>query len=90
MAASLKKGGNNPRGFTLELKSRGHVKSVAVPNGVKGVLIEGTLGTLKHANFIDGVVLEVMGENGVLRVDLAREELGRPGEGPRRYEKGGL
>jgi len=86
-----KKGGNNLRGFTIELKSRGHVKSVAVPNGAQGVLIEGTLGTLKHANFLDGVVLEVAGEKGVLRVDLAREELGNPREGvSARREKGGL
>ena len=55
------------------------------------MLIEGTLGTLKHANFLDGVVLEVAGEKGVLRVDLAREELGNPREGvSARREKGGL
>jgi len=87
MGANPKKGGNNLRGFTIELKSRSHVKSVAVPNGAKGVLIEGTLGTLKHADFLDGVVLEVVGVDGVLRVDLAREELGNPREGPVRAER---
>jgi hypothetical protein len=87
MTASPEKGGNNPRGFTLELKSRGQVKSVAVPNGAKGVLIEGNLGTLKHAKFIDGVVLEVTGKNGVLRVDLAREELSHTRGGPERDER---
>jgi hypothetical protein len=66
------------------------VKSVAVPNGAKGVLIEGTLGNLKRADFIDGVVLEVTGKNGVLRVDLAREELGHTRDGPERFVKGGL
>jgi len=80
LGTSPKKDGNNLRGFTVELKSRGEVESVAVPNGAKGVLIEGTLGTLKHASFLDGVVLEVAGEKGVLRVDLAREELGNPSE----------
>ncbi|HEV2225821.1 MAG TPA: hypothetical protein VGR56_03340 [Nitrososphaerales archaeon] len=75
VGASPKKGGNIARGFTIELKSRGQVKSVSVPNGAKGVLIEGTLGTLKHADFLDGVVLEVTGEGGTLRVDLAREDL---------------
>jgi len=87
MGASTKKRDNNACGFTIELESRGHVKSVAVPNGAKGVLIEGTLGTLKHANFLDDVVLEVAGVNGVLRVDLAREELGNPKQGPVRDER---
>jgi len=87
MGASTRKGENSARGFTIELDSSGHVKSVAVPNGAQGVLIEGTLGTLKHANFLDDVVLEVAGENGVLRVDLAREELGDPKEGPARDER---
>lgn len=77
MRASPKKDEESARSFTIELKSREHVKSVAVPNGARGVLIEGTLGTLKHANFLDGVVLEVSGENGVLRVDLARDDLAK-------------
>ena len=87
MGTSPKKGGRNARGFTLELKSKSHVKSVAVPNGAKGVFMEGTSGSLKHADFLDGVVLEVVGGDGVLRVDLAKEELGNPSEGSARDDR---
>jgi hypothetical protein len=61
--------------FTVELNSRAMVKNVTLSNGVQGVLIEGTLGALKHAEFVEDMVLEVTGDKGVLRVDLAREDL---------------
>jgi hypothetical protein len=63
--------------FTVELKSRGNVKNVTLSNGAQGVLIEGTLGALKRAEFVEDVVLEVTGDNGVLRVDLTKEDLAR-------------
>jgi hypothetical protein len=63
--------------FTVELKSRGNVKNVTLSNGAQGVLIEGTLGALERAEFVEDMVLEVTGENGVLRVDLAREDLAK-------------
>lgn len=63
--------------FTVELKSRGNVKNVTLSNGAQGVLIEGTLGTLKRAEFVEDIVLEVTGDKGVLRVDLAREDLAK-------------
>ncbi len=47
--------------FTVELKSRGNVKNVTLSNGAQGVLIEGTLGALKRAEFVEDVVLEVTG-----------------------------
>jgi len=39
------------------------------------VLFEGYLGALKELSLIEGMVLEVRGENGVLRIDLPEEEL---------------
>lgn len=63
--------------FTVELKSRGNVKNVTLSNGAQGVLIEGTLGALKRAEFVEDAVLEVTGDNGVLRVDLTREDLAK-------------
>lgn len=71
------KGEKKARVFTVELKSRDSVKHVTLSNGSQGVLIEGTLGGLKRAEFVDGVVLEVAGENGVLRVDLTRNDLAK-------------
>jgi hypothetical protein len=72
--------------FTVELKSRGNVKNVALSNGAHGVLIEGTLGALKRAEFVEDVVLEVTGDNGVLRVDLAREDLAQRTRKAEEYE----
>jgi len=71
------KNGKGELVFTVELKSRGNVKNVTLSNGAQGVLIEGTLGALKRAEFVEDVVLEVTGDSGVLRVDLAREDLAK-------------
>ncbi len=71
------KSGKKARAFAVELKSRSRLKNVTLSNGSRGVLIEGTLGALQHADFVDGVVLEIAGENGVLRVDLTRDDLGK-------------
>ncbi len=73
-------GAKKGRVFTVELKSKAALKSASLGNGTQeGVLIEGTLGTLTSAGFLDGVVLEVVGTEGVLRVDLLSEEVrGKP------------
>ena len=69
-------GAKKGRVFTVELKSKAALTSASLGNGTQeGVLIEGTLGTLTSAAFLDGVVLEVVGAQGVLRVDLRSDEL---------------
>ncbi len=62
--------------FSMELKSRQCVKSLYLINDdQEGVLVEGFLGDLKRVSFTDGIMLEIEGTNGVLRVDLTEEEL---------------
>lgn len=39
------------------------------------VLFEGYLGKLVEVSMVEGAVLEVKGENGVLRIDLSEDEL---------------
>lgn len=64
------------RYFSVELKSKSDLKNVALTNGSSdSVLLEGIIGELIKAKFADGIVLEVIGTNGVLRVDLAEEEI---------------
>jgi hypothetical protein len=64
------------RVFTIELESKGQLKNVSLTNGSgDGVLVEGTIGGLVRAAFSEGVVLEVVGESGVLRIDLDKREL---------------
>jgi hypothetical protein len=72
----LKKRAAVERVFSIDLKSRNGVKTASLDSRKgSGVAIEGTLGVLERAGFLDGTVLEVAGSMGVLRVDLQREEL---------------
>jgi hypothetical protein len=66
------------RVFTVELNSRTDVKNLIVQNGAKHILIEGTVGALKRAEFVEDTILEVVGTRGVLRVDLTREDMTKP------------
>lgn len=64
------------RVFTVELKSKRNLKNITLTNGSSdSVLVEGTLGRLMHARFTEGVILEVVGKEGILRVDLEEDEI---------------
>ncbi|MCX6651292.1 MAG: hypothetical protein NT131_06530 [Methanomassiliicoccales archaeon] len=69
--------GKDKRMFTIELKSKGDVKNVSLDRDEK-VLIEGSIGSLKRARFLEDVILEVIGSNGELRMDLAMSDLEHP------------
>ena len=71
------------RVFTVELNSGKGLRRVSVPNGPGRFLMEGSIGSLKRAEFVEDSVLELVGSGGVLRVDLSREDLAK------RTEKGG-
>ena len=76
MPSKSKKG--NEHMFSIELKSKEHVKRVALPNENGGnVLIEGFLGKLQSLSFTEGLMLEIHGTNGTLRMDLNEKELER-------------
>ncbi len=61
--------------FSIELNSNRALARLSASNDVNSVLIEGTLGKLRHAVFIDGIILEVQGSKGILRLNLRREDL---------------
>ncbi len=64
------------RFFSVELDSKVYLKNVAVTNGGhENVLIEGTIGKLFKAEFTEGVVLEVVGDKGVLRINLSEDDI---------------
>jgi len=69
--------GSVERVFTIELNSRDNVKDVAFPCGSQRVLIEGTIGALRRASFVEDNVLELIGSGGALRVDLSRKDLAK-------------
>ena len=61
---------------SIELKSRNYVKRVVIPSDSEDkVLIEGFLGELKELSVTEGIMIEIRGANGVLRMDLKEEEL---------------
>jgi hypothetical protein len=62
--------------FTVELKSKGNLKNVTLTNGgTDSVLLEGTIGELVEAKFTEGIILEVVGKHGIIRLDLAEDEI---------------
>ncbi len=64
--------------FSIELKSKAHLKNVTMTNdGHDDVLVEGSIGKLHNAEFADDIVLVVTGDNGILRINLTPDEIKR-------------
>jgi hypothetical protein len=73
---SFKVNKSGERDFSIELNCNKHLTRLSTsndPNG--GVLIEGTLGSLQHASFVEPVILEVKGSCGVLRLNVRKSEV---------------
>jgi hypothetical protein len=69
------------RVFSIELKSKRNLKNVTLTNGTSDtVLVEGTIGELVQATFAEGIILEIVGKNGILRVDLGEDEIKKTAE----------
>ncbi len=64
------------RGFSVEMASKEHVRSLIVSDESQGkVLFEGNLGELQALEIVEEIVLQVKGTNGTLRIDLEEGEL---------------
>jgi hypothetical protein len=64
--------------FSIELKSKDFIKNLALQTNEAGeVLIEGFLGKLENLNLTEGLMLEINGVNGSLKMDLTEVELER-------------
>jgi hypothetical protein len=67
---------NMKHAFSIEMTSRKHLQQVSLSDKVDtNVLIEGYLGDIKTVELIDGVLLEIHGHNGILRLDITSDEL---------------
>jgi len=76
------------RSFSVELKSKVNVKNITLTNdSLENALIEGTIGELEHARFVDDMVLEVMGKKGVLRIDICENEIKRKAKGANAHDE---
>jgi hypothetical protein len=76
-----RKTSSKERVFSVELKSKRNLKNVTLINGSSdSVLVEGTIGELVQATFAKGIIFEVVGKKGVLRIDLGEGEIKKPVE----------
>jgi hypothetical protein len=62
--------------FSIEMKSEQYVRKMSfLDKEESNVFFEGFLGALKGISIVEGVMLQMEGANGVLRVDVTQEEL---------------
>ncbi|MCW4048474.1 MAG: hypothetical protein NWE89_01925 [Candidatus Bathyarchaeota archaeon] len=62
--------------FSIEMTSKSHIDTISVSNEPNGeVMFEGEFGGLVKIEFIEGIILQITGENGVFRIDLTEKEL---------------
>ncbi len=66
----------NERFFSIELKSELNLKNVTFTNeDQQNVLIEGSIGELQRAEFTEDIILEIIGDKGVLRINLSLDDI---------------
>jgi hypothetical protein len=62
--------------FSIEMKSERCVRRVSFLDKEDGhVFFEGFLGKLKNISVVEDVMLEIEGKNGVLKLDITRQEI---------------
>lgn len=67
----------NESTFSVELRSKDQL-GLNLPKDVENlVVIEGTLGNLQTVEIIEGVMLEIKGNSGVFRMDIAEADWNR-------------
>jgi len=76
--------------FSIEMKSERSVRKMAFFDQENDhVFFEGYLGELRNVSMIEGVLLEVEGINGVLRLDITQREMERCLAQKKEGEQGG-
>jgi hypothetical protein len=62
--------------FSAEIKSKDYIKQMSFNSkGQYPVLFECFLGDLESLSLVEDLVLEIKGENGILRIDLTKDDL---------------
>ena len=62
--------------FSIEMTSKDHMNKVTVSTEpMVEVMFEGELGGLVNIELIEGILLQITGDNGVIRIDLTEKEL---------------
>jgi NAD(P)H-flavin reductase len=58
--------------FSVQMNSAGSVSGLVINRKKDRIFIEGELGKIEEIEFVEGKVLTITGENGVLRLDISR------------------
>ena len=62
--------------FSIEMSSKEHMNKVSISNDLNvEVMFEGELGELVRIELLEGILLKITGDNGVIRIDLTEKEL---------------
>jgi hypothetical protein len=62
--------------FSIEMKTGDAVKKMSFLDKENGqVFFEGCLGKLTNINMVEGVMLEIEGVNGILKLDITQKEI---------------
>lgn len=62
--------------FSIEMNSKESVRSMSFDHRKNDcILFEGFLGRLKNVTLVEGVMLEIVGINGILKLDITQEEI---------------
>ncbi len=68
------------RSFSVELNPEVNLRHISFNNDSReNALIEGSIGELEHAEFVEDMVLEILGRKGVLRIDISENEITKKG-----------
>jgi hypothetical protein len=59
--------------FSIEMKTEGAVRKMSLID--MKLFFEGFLGALRNINVVEGVMLEIEGANGILKLDINQKEL---------------
>jgi len=66
----------NEHAFSAEIKSKDYIKQMSFNSkGQYPVLFECILGDLESLSLVEDMVLEIKGKNGILRIDLTKEDI---------------
>jgi hypothetical protein len=61
--------------FSIEMKTKLFVRRISLSDKENDLVVfEGCLGELRSVSMVEGVMLEILGNNGVLRLDITQQE----------------
>jgi len=62
--------------FSIEMKTEDAVKKMSFLDKENGqVFFEGCLGKLTNINMVEGIMLEIEGVNGIIKLDITQKEI---------------